>query len=518
MKIIPLDSDDDIISICDRLEWAGESQVLLLLPEEGEALLSGLDLVRLRRFADGRRIEVGLVTAVSSISRQAKALGIPTFASVEAAERSRRGWWRGRRRSEVVGLPTVGGVTAVDLRPQQVEAGNRGDAQSPPTPLNSPGLWALRYLTILLFFLAAALLVVAFSYLVPGATVTLTPETLPLSVTQEILVDPQIDEIDYGRFAIPGRILQVEQSWQTGVETSGVVEVPGAAARGTVLFTNRLEEEALVPAGTQLSTGEEGGVVFQTLAEVVVPGVEGGTAEADVIAIEPGPQGNVAAGRIITITGKLNEQLEVRNPEPTAGGDVGEAAAVAEADLARLRSQALQFLQAASASEMEAQLMAQEFLARDSLRVVEVGSETFSHAPGEQTDRVTLEMRAQVAGTAVDATEASGLVYEALAAQVPAGFTLVPESIRFSSGEVVGVDEAGRVTVEMLGEAAAAPELALAAALEAVAGQEPQIAAAYLYEELSLREAPQIRVWPNWFNLLPFLASRIEVETVGSGQ
>jgi hypothetical protein len=376
----------------------------------------------------------------------------------------------------------------------------------------------LRYLTILLFFLAAALVVVAFSYLVPGATVTLTPETLPLSVTQEILVDPQIDEIDYGRAAIPGRILQVDQSWQTGVETSGVVEVPGAAARGKVLFTNRLEEDVLVPAGTQVAAGEEEGVIFQTLAEVVVPGVAGGTAEAEVIAIEPGPQGNVDAGLINTVSGELNEQLEVRNPEPTAGGDVGEAAAVAEADLARLRSQVLQFLQAASASEMEAQLMAQEFLARDSLRVVEVGREAFSHAPGEQTGRVALEMRAQVAGTAVDTTEASGIVYEALAAQVPAGFTLVPESIRFSSGEVVGVDEAGRVVVEMIGEAVAAPELALDGALDAIAGQEPEIAAAYLYQELPLREAPEIRVWPNWFGRLPFSAARIEVEMVDGGQ
>ena len=95
MKVIPLDSDDDIVSICDRLDWAGADQVLLVLPEDGGVLAEGLDLVRLRRHADRRRIEVGLVTAVSSISQQAKALGLPTFTTVEAAETSRRGWWRG---------------------------------------------------------------------------------------------------------------------------------------------------------------------------------------------------------------------------------------------------------------------------------------------------------------------------------------------------------------------------------------------------------------------------------------
>ncbi|MCZ7669444.1 MAG: baseplate J/gp47 family protein [Chloroflexi bacterium] len=304
----------------------------------------------------------------------------------------------------------------------------------------------LRYLSILLFFLALALVFIAVSYLVPGATVTLSPEVQPISVTQEILVDPFIETVDYGRFAVPGRILQVDQSWQTDVETTGILEAPSASARGKVVFANRLAEEVVVPAGVRVSTSEGSNVVFQTLAEAIVPGVEGGTAEVDVIAIEPGPQGNVAANLINKIEGSLAVKLDVRNLEPTEGGGVRETPAVTEADQERLRSQVLQFLQAASVSEMEAQLTEREFLARDSLRVVTIDSETFSHFPGEQANRVALEMRAQVAGTAVNTTDASGIVYEALAAQVPEGHILVPESIKFASGSVIGVDEAGRVT------------------------------------------------------------------------
>lgn len=512
MKVIPLDSDDDIVSICDRLDWAGADQVLLVLPEDGGVLAEGLDLVRLRRYADRRRIEVGLVTAVSPIKQQAKAIGLPTFTTVEAAETSRRGWWRGRRRSEIVGLPTIGGVTIADIRPEPMDLADKEEAQRRATPLHSPSLWTMRYLSILLFFLALALVFVAVSYLIPGATVTLSPEVMPISVTQEILVDPFIETVDYGRFAVPGRVLQVEQSWQTDVESSGMIEVPSASGRGKVIFANLLDEAVIVPAGTRVSTSEGSNVVFQTLAEALVPGVEGGTAEVDVIAIEPGTQGNVAANLINKIQGSLAIQLEVRNLEPTEGGGVREMPAVTEADQVRLRSQVLQFLQAASVSEMEAQLTVREFLARDSLRVVTVGSETFSHFPGEQANRVALEMRAEVAGTAVNTTDASGIVYEALAAQVPDGHTLVPESIQFASGDVIGVDETGRVTFEMIGEAVVVPELELAAALAAIAGQKQELAIAYLYQELPLREIPEIKVWPNWFNRLPFLETRIEAD------
>lgn len=512
MKVISLDSEDDIVSICDRLDWADEDQVLLVLPDDGGVLAEGLDLVRLRRHADRMRIEVGLVTAVSPITRQANALGLPTFVTVESAEKSRRGWWRGRKRSEIVGLPTVGGKTIADLRPKPMNEADKKEAKRRSMPLNSPSLWTLRYLSIILFFLAIALVFVAFAYMVPGATVTLSPEVEPIMVTQQILVDPYIETVDYVGRAVPGRILQVDQSWQTDVETSGVIEVPSASARGKVLFANRLKEDVSVPAGTRVSTSEGSNVVFQTLADVVVPGVEGGTAEADIIAVEPGPQGNVAVNLINKIEGSLDIQLEVRNLEPTEGGGVRETPSVTEADQERLRSQVLQFLQAASVSEMEAQLTEREFLARDSLRVVNVDSETYSHFSGEQADRLALEMRAAVAGTAVNTTDASGIVYEALAAQVPEGNTLVPESIKFASGDVIGVDDAGRVTFEMIGEAVVAPELELGDALEAIAGQEPDIAVAYLHQELPLREVPEITVWPNWFNRLPFLASRIETD------
>ncbi len=107
MQIIHLDESDDIISICDRLTWAGEQKALLVLPEDGGVLREGLDLVRLRRFADRQRLEVGLVTPDVPIARQARAIGLPVFPSVALAENGRRGWWRGRKRSERVGLPPV---------------------------------------------------------------------------------------------------------------------------------------------------------------------------------------------------------------------------------------------------------------------------------------------------------------------------------------------------------------------------------------------------------------------------
>ncbi len=511
-RVIHLDSDDDIISICDRLNWEKAQRALLVLPPDGDVLRAGLDLVRLRRHADKMRLEVGLITPDTDLRRQATALGIPTFLTADAASKSRRGWWRGRRRRERLGLPTMGGSGVDQLRPQPLDEGDRREMRRRLTQPVTWQRWLLRYAAIVLFFGTLAVLVVAFAYAVPSATLILHPAEQTVQASRIILADPALDAVDYGRGAVPARLLTVENSWQATAPTTGVATVPNAAARGKVLFVNLRDNEVRIPAGTRVSTSEGSNVVFQTIQDVVVAGVTGSTAEVDVIAVEPGPQGNVAANLVNRIEGSLAAQLEVRNLEAMAGGAVREATAVSEADQTRLRAQVLQFLQALAISEMEAQVTAQEFLARPSLQVVDIESETFSHFPGEQTDELTLEMRAVLRGTAVNTSDAIGLLYETLAADLPDGYTLVSDSISLSVGDVVGVDEAGRVTFEMIASGSMAADLPLEGALAAIAGQKSDPALAYLFDELPLRDVPTVDIWPTWFRRIPYLPARIQVE------
>jgi hypothetical protein len=164
---------------------------------------------------------------------------------------------------------------------------------------------------------------------------------------------------------------------------------------------------------------------------------------------------------------------------------------------------------------MEGLLLDNEFLAKDSLRLVRTIHETYSHYPGEQAQNLTLEIRAELQATAVNETLAVGLVYEEMADAVEPGFELVPESLAFSSGEVLGVDGEGRVSFEMIGEGLMAARLTSEDLVSAIAGQKEGVAASYLYERLPLRDYPTVRVWPDWFGRLPYLPVRIstQVET-----
>lgn len=516
MEIIYLAADDDVVSICDRLEWVDDAQrVLLVLPDgSGEALLGEwLDLVRLRRCAERLRLEVGLVTTERPVAGQARALGLPAFPSVRNAERSRRGWWRGRSgRSK----PSRPGAT--------VQLGQGGRLKSLPDDADrremyrrmSPQLgwrrWLWRYLGILLFFVTLGIFVVGIAYSVPGATVTLHPEVEVLQAGRQIVADPQLEAVNFSGASVPARLLAVPVTWQAQAETTGTTDVPDAPARGTVVFVNSLEQSVVVPAGTRVRTSSGETVVFQTVEPVEVPGVVGGTAEVEVVAIEPGPAGNVDTNMVNRVEGSLGLQLEVRNLEPMEGGGVRSVPAVSEADRERLQAQVLQYLQTVAAAEMEELLAEGEFLARDSLQVTDVYQETYSHFVGEASRQLALEIRAELQGTAVDASQANGLVYDELAAAVRPGYELVPGTLQFRAEEVLGVDGQGRVTFQMVAEARMAASLDLEEVVPRVAGQEMGVAQAYLYEQLPLRRYPGVSVWPNWFGRLPYLPARIQTE------
>ncbi|MCP4356958.1 MAG: hypothetical protein GY796_02940 [Chloroflexi bacterium] len=508
MKIIPLTPDDDIVSICDHLDWAFDQQVIFVLPQDGGVLCEGLDLVRLRRYADNVRVEVALVTAVNDITQQANGLGIPTFITIGAARRG-----RGRKRREVVGISTVGDERFADWENiPRLDVADQQEAHHRLEPRTERRLWLWRYMSIFLFFVTLALMIVAFLYLVPAATVTLKPETLPVFVEQSLNADPAAAEADFQNGILPGRQLETTQSWQANVVTTGSIEVPETSARGTVVFANLLDQEVVIPAGTRVRTSDGSNRIYQTTADITVAGVGGSTAEAEVIAIEPGPQGNVAANLVNTVEGSQAVQVEVRNLEPIAGGDVRQAAAVTEEDRSRLRAQAVQFLLAVAASEMESQLSPHEFLTRDSLRILNLLDETYSHEVGEQTSRLTLSMRAEIAGTAVNSTAASDLAYAALGQQIQPGYTLVPDSIRFESGNITGVDEAGQVHFSMIASGSLARNLPVNEAMAAITGQKRETAAAYLNQQLPLRAPPEINIWPVWFDRIPYLSTRINTE------
>ncbi len=203
LRVIEIDPAETYNSMRDRLLRGPRERTVLLLPEEA-APLSGLDLVLLRRLADRERLEVGLVTVDGALARQARALGLPAFASLGLAEHFRPGWWRAGRRSEHVGF-----APGQDRQPPGRARQGQPD----------PSIAARRLIALLLALLILALLVGVLLYALPRAIVTLDAAAPPGQVILDLTADPAVTAS--AGSSIPARELRRELAWEASGAATG---------------------------------------------------------------------------------------------------------------------------------------------------------------------------------------------------------------------------------------------------------------------------------------------------------
>ncbi len=508
IKTIQLYPDDDINSMRDRLDWAGEEQVIFVMPDEGDLLNNEVDLAVLARHADGLRIQLGLVTQEPAVRQKASSMGFPTFLTEDLAETSRREWRRQRIRPDGIG------IRAADLPAVFDEVADRRQLRE--QTLNQPP-WRYWSRQVLMLILVAAGLIAAIIGLLtiaPSATVTITPAREKISVQKEIVsaVNPSAPENESGNL-VDARTILLVASWQSDLVPTGQAELAANPARGKIVFANLTDQSVQIPAGIVLSTAADQPPViqFRTNGAAELPSTVGATVEIDIVALNVGLEGNLPPGQIRSAEGDWGNRIEVRQPLPTSGGNVQPVPVVTEADQAALRTEVVQQLQSLAAGQIESALGSNEFLSVESLAINQILNENWSHPVGSKSDRLTLGIEAEISGTVVDFNQATDLVYTDLVAGVRPGFSLTPDSFRFYKAGGTRLNEQGQVVFDMVGEGTMTALVESDNLLEEIVAKDEAEAAEILQAALNLDSEPVFRVIPNWFGRLPNYPSRIEI-------
>ncbi len=499
-QILQLDPHDDYTSARDKMGWVQTQRVLLIWPPRGQVLNRRLDLLLLHRHAHRLGAQLALVTRDAGVRAHAAELGLPVFDSVDATRRVR---WRSR-------VPRV--------RPDRRRPRPDTDAIRRAFFTRQQRAWP-RWLSVtarsLIFLLGlAAILALAYA-LVPGATLTLTAASQPLSVAAALRASPDQFEVDPAAGLLPARRLRVEVQDTALIPTTGEVAVPDAPATGNVVFTNLIGTPATIPAGASLRTTSGTPVRFATLQPAVVEGRLGATVTVPVRAVNPGPGGNVAAGQINAIDGPLGTQLAVTNPAATEGGSLAERAAVAAADRETARAQLTAQLQSLAQSALEAQLRPGEFLVAETVTITQVLAESFDRAVGEPADALGLTLRLAATGLVVSDVDAQAAAAAELRRQIPPGTTLTAAPLRFARDPQVTVDGDGLIRLTVTAEGLVVQQVAVDEARRSVLGLPIEAAAQQLQAALPLAAPPQITLTPDWYARywprLPWLWLRVDV-------
>lgn len=502
-QILQLEAHDDWISIRDKMNWGQTGRILLVWPPRGRILQRKLDLVIVQRRAAALGAQLALVTRDGEIRRDAHELGIPVYSTLRKAQHAH---WRPprwvRRRQQDRRLEPAGEEEKTPLplpeRPPHEEDFTVRFTRSLPARLGVFSLGVLALLSI------AAILV-------PSAQISLAPEQELQTVRLEVAADPAASSTNLAGI-VPARLRQVVVEGRDSMPASGQVIVPDALATGRVRFTNLTDQPLQIPAGSVVrSSDPESPQRFATLEEAVLPAGPGTSLLLDVLALEPGSQGNLERDQITAVEGSLGTKVSVTNPQPTRYGRDRTLRAPTQQERVALKNQLTGRLRQAALEELRQSLEPGDLLLAQTLELKQTLESAYDPAlEGDPADAVSLRLRLEFEARVIPAGDLHTLAAAALDANLPAGFEPTSEKI-----EIVHLGEpeasASRFTWQIEATRPVQAGMDPARAVQLALGLDPQAAGQRLVQGLSLDRAPHIQLQPSWWPRLPFLPFRIEV-------
>ncbi len=523
-QILQLEAHDDIISTRDKLGWGQTGRVALVWPRRvagaraPRVLTRRLDLILLQRHSASLGIQIALVTRDPEVRAHARELKIPVFHSVKVAQSVH---WRGRRWKDA-------------WRPDPDRRRRHAELLAPR--LNAPRLsqatnhklhpalrWGLFSLAILsLCALAASVL--------PGAQITLQPETRAQEIHFTLQASPAFLVANLSGEA-PARFAEVIVEGRARRPTTGQVRLPEKTATARVRFTNLVSETVSIPAGLVISTVPKPGqpaVRFFTVEASRLPGGVGKTIGVPVRAENPGRSGNVPANTLTAIEGPLGLVLTVTNLLPAGGGSDLPARAPSAEDYEQLSAGLAADLRAAAITDLRSSLAPGDLVITPTLRLVEILHEEFNpprpeaaegnagprHSPAE-TLQLSLRLKFEV--LVVSGEELHRLSGRILDARLPEGFTPVPDSLQIEFTGLPQVADSASpaearqplvqwpVRIRRMIQPRIDPDQEAFS----VRGMTARQAAGLLNARLPLESPPKVAISPAWWPRLPLLVTRI---------
>lgn len=512
IEYVQLDSNDDVVTVKDRLSFIRGRRILLIWPEEGTTLTRRLDLVMIQREADRRAIQLSLVTHDTDVIAHAKDLNISTFETIRASERGR--WKRGRKK---VFIPRYH-KPSHESEPEELKSVASRIAKR--NPQRSQGRYVLERLVILAILFGV---IATTSYIVlPSAIVKVTLQEDNLSTTATITADTTIQSVDITNSIIPAQIIRATVETTATIPTTGTESLDSAPATGIVTFTNKTDTPVDIAANTTLSTSAGTPILFRTVSSTTIPTGIGQRVDINVEALQSatGSIGNVEASMINTIIGPLDDAVTVLNLAPTTGGENRSVDVVTADDMLNLLNSVRVQLQSLAYEDIGTRITDNQLIIIESIQITEERNDwtTYTHDIGDATDSVSLTMRAVVTAMVVDDRFGQQITLAHLSSQLEAGKSIRPDSITYTRGPIISQESANRVTFTATSTAKIIQQFDSAQIQQQLAGMSLADAQRLLATQVSVTttKPPQIIITPKGFSQMPILPIRIDIQVQNS--
>lgn len=483
---------DTLASIKDKIKNHETNRICLVLPIR-HLLFNPAQLNIIRSYVANLGCELAIVTRQFTTLQYAKQLNIQYYPSIRRARKST--WYTYDKQAQL------------DLHDNPTLHKNKKDLatlkQNFQKTTTSPKI-SRKMRILLLSLVLIAFFALAF-YLIPSATVFITPTKEVQSV--EIPLLNQNGENAFGNL-LPINTTTLTITTESQLLTTGQIEIPHTTATGTIEFTNISNAPVQIPAGTTLyAIIDEEQILVETIDSITLPAPVGSTIQTDIIAANPGAQGNLPAQTIVNVVGDLSFYLTATNPLAMRGGSDQITKAPSKDDYAQLRTQ----------TNQQAQTQAIQKFTENSPQDVEIiqitlknPQETFIPEVQSAANQLNLTLQTDVEIQYVTTSALLNAINLTLDAQLSPNFTAIPTSLHYE--KTSQTEQSTYLVTRLTTENINIPEL-----IQTIAGKTKPQAQQILQTRFSSEANPQIIFKPNFLNQftfyrLPWFPARIYIE------
>lgn len=494
-KILYLENSDSPASIRDKMDRAAGSRILLVPPPRNKLLQNRLDLQVIGRHARSLGSEIALITRDHLVQDHGKILGIPIFTSLRVAQRTE---WEKATAADLAIVSEEDRRGEIEEARAQVDEIREKKKQLKPVQRN------------IAFFIGVAAFAAVMLTILPRAEIRLQPRRAPQEIEIKVRASENFTTYNLsGDLPLHSSLIIVEG--RDSIPTSGTIDIPEGTAVGEVTFTNLTGDAITIPEGTRLISSQGVSEEFATTSEAELPAGAGSTANAPVTALNPGEEGNVAAGIINVVDGPLGLTITVTNPEATSGGNNRRGPGPRESDYTDLRSRLVASLWQSAINELQMSLAKDDYIVSSAPIIRRVLQEQFNPEAPQATNTLSLQMQIEFEIYRVSGSDIRGMLAGILNGSMPDGFESENGTLEI---EHIGTPVRGSDNTAVWSIAARRiirSKVVPAQVREEVKGLSRQQAEAFLAQQYDLETPARLEIYPSWWPTMPFTPVRIQV-------
>ena len=282
------------------------------------------------------------------------------------------------------------------------------------------GLTAIIPVVILIALVAGYLLL-------PKANVTVFVDPKILERETQIVADPTITTMNEANKQIAGKVVETTVDGTAKAPATGKKQI-GDPAKGAVVIYNKTSSPKTFSSGTELVG--PGNLTFKLDTSVTVAsqsavegGISFGKSTGNATASTIGPEGNLAAGRDLTIKGASGDQYTAKVDTAFSGGVSKDVTVVTSDDQKKLLASLTSDLKKKASEEVQGKLTGDMKILEETF-TEKVLKQSFSKNVGDQASELSLTLNLNLKGTAYSDADLKTIVGKLVETNVPEGYDL----------------------------------------------------------------------------------------------